>query len=151
MKGALHIEVPKAPDEVFDFLVDLRNEQAWNPRVTRIEKITNGPISSGSRFSGIYHGIGELTTDLVEFDRPRSFSFRSLGSRMRIEGQFRLEPTARGTRLRLSAELIPKGIFCLLAPLMAPIIRLQNAAAGERLRMVLSGSTQMITDSSRVV
>lgn len=139
MKGALHIEVPRAPDEVFDFLADLRNEKAWNPRVVQLKKLTDGPLSSGSRFSGIYQGIGELTTDLVEFDRPRSLSFRSVGPRMRIEGQFRLQPSAKGTQLTLSAELMPQGIFRLLAPLMAPLIRQQNAAAGERLREVLSG------------
>ena len=142
MKGALHIEVPRAPDEVFDFLTDLRNEKAWNPRVIHIEKVTDGPLSAGSRFSGLYQGIGELTTDLVEFDRPRSLSFRSVGSRMRIEGQFRLEPNAKGTRLTLSAELVPQGFFRFLMPLMAPIIRQQNTAAGERLREVLSGPGQ---------
>lgn len=144
MKGAIHIEVPKGPEEVFDFLADLRNEKAWNPRVVQIEKLTDGPLSSGSRFAGIYQGIGELTTDLVEFDRPRSFSFRSVGSRMRIEGQFRLEPKANGTQLTLSAELMPQGFFRLFAPLMAPLIRQQNAAAGERLRAVLCGPPERL-------
>jgi hypothetical protein len=140
MKGALHIDVARSADEVFDFLADIRNERSWNPRIVTIEKVSEGPISAGTKFRGIYAGIGELTTELVVFERPRRFSFRSTGPRMHIEGQFVLAPSPAGTTIDLEAELAPQSFFRLLAPLMAPIIRKQNEAAGERLKRVLSAN-----------
>jgi len=59
---------------------------------------------------------------------------------MCIEGQFVLAPTHGGTTIDLAAELSPQSFFRLLAPLMAPIIRKQNEAAGERLKCVLSAN-----------
>src|SRR5688572_23960126 len=103
MKGELHIEVPRPPDDVFDFLADIRNERSWNPRIVKIEKVSEGPIAAGTTFHGIYAGIGELTTELLVFERPRRFSFRSTGPRMRIEGQFVLAPSSAGTTIDLEA------------------------------------------------
>ena len=117
---------------------DIRDERSWNPRIVKIEKVSEGPISAGTKFRGIYSGIGELTTELVVFERPRRFSFRSAGPRMRIERQFVVAPSHAGTTIDLKAELAPQSFFRLLMRLMAPIIRTQNEAAGERLKRVLS-------------
>jgi hypothetical protein len=38
MTGRLTCTVQRAPDDVFDFLADIRNERAWNPRVIRLDK-----------------------------------------------------------------------------------------------------------------
>jgi hypothetical protein len=145
MKGEMHIEVARSIEEVFDFLADLRNEESWNPRILRIKKLTDGPISARTRFQGTYAGIGELTTELLLFDRPRKFSFRSSGSRMRIEGEFVLKTTSSGTSIDLEAQLLPQSVFRLLAPLMAPVIQRQNRAAGERLKRILAaGATTSV-------
>jgi hypothetical protein len=138
MKGKLSIEVPRSLEEVFDFLVDLRNERSWNPRILQIEKLTDGPMAAGTKFWGRYVGLGELTTELLLVERPRQFSFRSSGARMRIEGAFVVAKSNGGTRIELEAQLVPQSFFRLLAPLMAPIIHKQNQAAGERLKRVLT-------------
>lgn len=141
MKGELHIAVARPIAEVFDFLADLRNETRWNPRVIRIEKVTEGPIAAGTRFHGVYAGIGELTTELLRHERPRQFTFRSDGARMKILGEFVLQANGGGTQIDLAAELLPQSFFRLLKPLMAPVIQRQNVAAGERLQRVLSEPT----------
>jgi hypothetical protein len=42
--------IERAPDEVFDYLVDLRNELEWNPRVESMEKLTNDPLGVGTTY-----------------------------------------------------------------------------------------------------
>jgi polyketide cyclase/dehydrase/lipid transport protein len=138
MKGRLSCTVQRSPDEVFDFLADIRNERAWNPRVVRIDKTSSGPLAAGSRFRGRYKGLGLLDTELVEYDRPQRLGFRSTGPRMRIAGTFVLTETAGGTGIDLTADLEPQGVFRILAPLMAPVIRKQNEAAAVRLERALS-------------
>jgi hypothetical protein len=137
MRGSLHAVVRRPAEEVFDFLADIRNEVAWNPRVLGIEKSAPGPIGQGTTFDGRYQGLGALRTELVEYERPRRLAFRSHGPRMRIDGAFVLSPADGGTAIDLEAELAPRGVFALIAPVMGPVIRRQNAAAAVRLRQAL--------------
>lgn len=137
MKGEMRCVVNRPVEEVFDFLADVRNEAAWNPRVVRIEKLSEGPIDTGTTFHGLYRGIGPLRTELVEYERPRRLSFRSRGPRMRIAGTFLLSVAREKSNVVLSADLEPQGPFRFIAPLMAPLIKRQNAAAAIRLERAL--------------
>jgi hypothetical protein len=60
MKGKLACSVGRPIEEVFDFLADLRNETAWNPRVVRIDTTSAGPMGAGTSFRGLYQGLGIL-------------------------------------------------------------------------------------------
>ena len=40
----------RAPEEVFDFVADERNEPRYNPKMRLAEKISDGPIGLGTRF-----------------------------------------------------------------------------------------------------
>ena len=37
-------------EEVFDFVADERNEPLYNSRMMTVEKLTDGPIGTGTRF-----------------------------------------------------------------------------------------------------
>ena len=137
MKGEMKCVVNRPVEEVFDFLADVRNEAAWNPRVVRIDKTSDGPIGAGTTFHGLYKGIGPLRTELVEYERPGRLSFRSRGPRMRITGTFVLSTAQGESSVGLNADLEPQGPFRFIAPLMAPLIKRQNAAAATRLRQAL--------------
>lgn len=140
MKGEMKCAVNRPVEDVFDFLADIRNEAAWNPRVIRIDKTSNGSIGAGTTFHGLYKGIGPLRTELVEYDRPGRLSFRSSSPRMRIAGTFVLSAVQGESSVALSADLEPQGLFRFIAPLMAPLLKRQNAAASTRLKRVLGKS-----------
>jgi carbon monoxide dehydrogenase subunit G len=137
MKGEMKCAVNRPVEEVFDFLADIRNEAAWNPRVVRIDKTSDGSIGAGTTFYGLYKGIGALRTELVEYERPERLTFRSSGPRMRIAGKFAFSAVQGKSSVTLDADLKPQGLFRLLAPLMAPLIKRQNAAAAIRLEQAL--------------
>ena len=137
MKGELRCRVDRPPADVFDFLADLRWESEWNPRVIAVEKATPGPIGAGTRFHGTYRGIGALDTELLLCERPSRIVFRSSGPRMDIDGTFVLTPAGSGTDIALDADFRPSGLLGLIAPLMGPVFRRQNAAAAERLKTAL--------------
>ena len=137
MKGELRVEVARPVAEVFDFLADIRNEVAWNPRVVQLDKTSSGPIAAGTTFRGRYHGLGPLETELTAYERPGRLGFRSVGPRARLTGTFTLTATQHGTSVVLVADLQPRGIFKLLEPLMAPMLKQQNAAAAARLKQAL--------------
>jgi hypothetical protein len=140
VKGRLSCRVGRDAEDVFDFLADIRNERAWNPRVVRIEKATDGDVGAGTRFESEYKGLGRLDTEIVDYDRPRRLGFRSEGPRMRIAGTFVVSRAGEGTQVDLTAGFQPQGVFRVLAPLMGLVMRQQNKAAAARLTRALARS-----------
>jgi hypothetical protein len=137
MKGGMRLHAERPAEEVFDFLADLRNESRWNPRTRQLTLATSGPIAAGSVFRGEYQGLGVLVTTLTEYDRPRRIRFRSEGPRARIDGVFEIAPASQGVDVALDAEVQPRGLLALLAPMMGPAFRRQNATAATRLTQAI--------------
>ena len=138
MRGRMQCVAAREPEEVFDFLADLRNERSWNPRVVAIDKTSSGPIGQGTTFRGRYRGLGPLETELTEYDRPRRLAFRSRGPRMAITGAFSLRRAGDGTEVELTAVFEPQGLLRLLSPLLALVMGKQNEAATIRLTRALA-------------
>jgi Polyketide cyclase / dehydrase and lipid transport len=42
--------VARSPEEIFDFLADLRNAPKWEPNCQAVEKTSDGPIGKGTTF-----------------------------------------------------------------------------------------------------
>lgn len=38
------VDIDRSPEDVFDYVVDLRSELDWDPGVESMEKITDGPL-----------------------------------------------------------------------------------------------------------
>src|SRR5512133_108535 len=70
--------VARSPEEVFDFLVDLRNAPQWEPNCQQVEKTSDGPIGRGTTFRA-KKGMGRLESEIVEFERPTHFATRDKG------------------------------------------------------------------------
>lgn len=119
VEGDITIERP--PDEVFDFVADASNEPKYNPRMTRAEKLTAGPIGVGTQFNSVMTGVGgaaEITIEFTEFDRPRRITEKAHLSAMDIHGRLLFEPVPEGTRMRWVWDLEPRGVMRLLGPLV---------------------------------
>jgi hypothetical protein len=44
------ILIGRPVEEVFDFVADQSNEPQYNPQMVRAEKITPGPVGTGTKF-----------------------------------------------------------------------------------------------------
>lgn len=70
------IEIDRPVEEVFGFVADERNEPRYNPDLLRSSKITDGPITVGTRFTAVHRSRGrpvEMTIEITECDRPHHF------------------------------------------------------------------------------
>jgi hypothetical protein len=65
MKGSWQIVVHRPIADVFDFLADIRNETAWNPRVIHIDQVSAGPIGRDTVFRGRYQALGTLLAPVM--------------------------------------------------------------------------------------
>lgn len=111
------------PEDVFDFLADVRHEPAWNPDVLAVRLTSEGPVGEGTTFDEDVRGNGHVTVRVVDFRRPEHITFVVDGPRMSMTVRYDLEADCGGTVVRTHAEVQPHGAIRLLAPVMIPTMR----------------------------
>lgn len=116
------IEIDRPVEEVFELVADERNEPLYNRDMTSCEKLTDGPISAGTRFGATSRSFGRSVSMIIEmtaFERPHRLASTTRMEGMVLVGGLTFDPTARGTRMSWSWSLHPSGPVRLLTPLLA--------------------------------
>jgi hypothetical protein len=138
--------------EAFEYLSDHRNELDWNPKVQRMEKITDGPVGLGTRFSAKWKNSPDLVLEITEFDPPHRWTTHN-GGPIEATVRFKLEPNDRGTTLYADFEAVPHGWFKLIFPFFLRGLRKDERANMTYLREALErrASTHEVDDAERQV
>lgn len=140
--GEIVIERPV--ELVFDFVADERNEPIYNRRVVRAEKLTEGPIGTGTQFRAATRTMGgqaEMLIEITDYDRPRTLASTTQMTSVDIRGVVRFAPDLDGTRLRWSWDVQPKGMLRLLASVLGPIGERQERRAWTALKRLLEATS----------
>jgi carbon monoxide dehydrogenase subunit G len=139
--------ISRSIEDVFDYLADPRNEPEWLPGAESVEKSSDGPIGLGSTFVGQYRRAGRVELELVEFERPRSITFRARSKIVEFDDVVDLADTGGRTHLSARMTARPRGAMRLVAPLMARTMRRQFAANWDHLRLALEQSRPPSADA----
>jgi uncharacterized protein YndB with AHSA1/START domain len=134
--------IDRPVEEVFDYLADVRNELEWNPTIRSAQKVTEGPIRTGTRFIGDYRPLGRATIDIVEMDRPLSIRFLATWTRLSFDGAFTLAQAGTGTVVHVTLVLQPRGVLKLLFPLIARQVARQMRSHGPLMGSALEARDQ---------
>ena len=68
------VDLARRAEEVFDYLSDLRNEKEWNPKMQRVEAVTDGPPRAGSKFRAKWQGSPVTIVEYITYQRPKAWS-----------------------------------------------------------------------------
>jgi polyketide cyclase/dehydrase/lipid transport protein len=137
------ILINRPVEQVFDYVADQRNELAYNPRMLRSEKITDGPIGVGTRFRATAKSgrrVVEMLIEITEYDRARGLGSQTTMSFVEVNGGLTFEPVDGGTRMRWSWEVSPRGPLRMFGPLVARLGRRQEQTVWAGLKAQLEGS-----------
>lgn len=118
--GEVTIDAPV--EEVFDLVADERNEPRYNPRIVRAEKVSKGPVGPGARFVAEPRSMGprgEMTLEVLEYDRPHQLHNHVRSSYMQVDGTLTFEEVEGGTRLRWDWDMGLVGPMRVLSPVLA--------------------------------
>lgn len=118
--GEVTIDAPV--EEVFDMVADERNEPRYNPRIGRAEKVSDGPVGTGARFVAEPKGMGakgEMTLEVVEYDRPHRLHNVVRSPYMQVDGTLTFEEVEGMTRLRWDWDMGLVGPMRVLSPVLA--------------------------------
>jgi uncharacterized membrane protein len=138
------IVIDRPVGEVFDFVADERNEPRYNPRMHNVDKLSDGPIGTGTRYRAETTTRGRSTPMIIEvtaYERPRRLASSTHMSTMDFDGELTFDRVPAGTRMRWSWEVRPHGAFRLITPLIARIGRRQEQAIWASLKRYLEDPT----------
>jgi carbon monoxide dehydrogenase subunit G len=130
-------EISRSPEEVFDYLADLRNEPLWLPGAADIRLTSDGKVGRGSTFEGTYARAGQVKCSISRHQRPGQLTIHGEGKGMTFDDEVTLTATTVGTRLDAVMWTQPKGLFKLFAPMMGRIIGKQFQGNWDNLKRVL--------------
>lgn len=128
--------VGRPTEEVFDFLVDLRNAPQWEPNCQQVDKTSEGPIGRGTTFRA-KKGMGRLKSEIVEFERPGRFATRDTGPGMTCGMEFRCDSKTGGTQVSGRLWMEPRGPMRALMLLMRPKMKRVLGDLPDKLRRVI--------------
>jgi Polyketide cyclase / dehydrase and lipid transport len=137
------IIIDRQIEEVFDFVLDERNEPLYNAEMLRSEKVTDGPIGVGTRFRAS-HQQGRRTVyldvQITYCDRPYRMASRTAMPGSDINGELTFEPVGSRTRMRWVWDVRLKGHMRALTPLVGFIGGRSETACWEGLKRYLESS-----------
>jgi uncharacterized protein YndB with AHSA1/START domain len=117
------VEISRAPEDVFAYVTDLSRFTEWQEAVVSARPLETGPMEVGSKAS-LTRRMGKreqsFTTELTDYNPPRSYGFRGIDGPVRPIGNGTLEPIddGRRTRFTFSIDFEGHGIGKLLVPLV---------------------------------
>ncbi len=139
------VRIERAPEEVFDYIVDLRNELEWNPGVESMEKLTEGPVGTGTRYRAKWKRSKYIEVECTAFDRPRRWVYVN-GGPVSVTLTIVLTAEGTGTRLVSRFDAHPHGLMRLGFPIFLRIMRRQEAETMSNLKRKLELLGQSISD-----
>jgi uncharacterized protein YndB with AHSA1/START domain len=82
--------IARPVEDVFDFVVDERNEPMYNPKMTRVVKLTPGPIGAGTRWSATVDSRGRpmpSEVEVTDYVRPHRLASTTTMAAAQITGR----------------------------------------------------------------
>ena len=124
----LHIEA------TFDYVADFENIVEWDPGVTAVRKMSNGPAAVGTAYElDLNYGGSPLSMvyRITEWDPPRRVVLEGDGSRSFAIDRISFLPTATGTVVEYQADIRLKGVYRAAEPFLGKLFRRVGDGARE--------------------
>lgn len=125
---------------LFEFLSNVANAAQYIDNIKSGEKLTEGAIGVGTRFSEtrIMNGK-EATTELEvrEYEPYSRFAIGSESEGIDVNYVYTLSAEKGGTRIMLNAEIAASGLKKMMLPMVAGILKKEDAEHLKKVKAVL--------------
>lgn len=116
----LHVEA------AFDYVANFENIAEWDPGVTAVRKITDGPPSVGTEYDlDLSYGGSPVSMvyRVTEWDPPRRVVLEGDGDRTFAIDRISFLPSATGSSVEYQADIRMKGIYRVAEPFLGKLFR----------------------------
>ena len=132
--------VARAPEEVFAFLGDVRNEPKWHTDVLEATLASGTPSVVGAVYeikTKPTMGISGGRVTLSEYSLPTKIVYKVDMGRFQPTTTFTVAPEGTGARVSRKVEMEPSGFMKLMAPMMGGMFRKRNVMFVANLKRAL--------------
>jgi len=132
--------VERPVDEVFAYVTDPANQQAWQSTVVESRIESDGEFGTGSRLVETRSFMGKRlrsTLEVTAFEPGRRFDLAVVEGPVPSRVAHTFGPCPEGTRIHFVGETDPGRAFKLAEPLVARAVRQQSEADFRRLKQIL--------------
>jgi uncharacterized protein YndB with AHSA1/START domain len=135
------VEIPRAPAEVFPWLLEEDKVPRWTGSLERYEQV--GALGTGSRVRQVLEVSGrtiDVDMEITGYEPPSGARTRFATNGIEVVSSYALEAAGGGTRLTQSIEANPSGFTArMLVPVVQPRLEEKLTQDLERLRETLGG------------
>ena len=133
------VTTDRSPDEVFEYLADLRNFAEWDPGVERVELVSGSPGSPDAAYDVTLDRGMTLRYEVTEFVPGHRATVVADNGRFRSVDVIVVERSVAGSVATYDATLTLSGALSGLSFLLGPVFRRIGDRAAEGLERVLEG------------
>jgi uncharacterized membrane protein len=137
--------IDRPVQDVFTFLSDPLNLPKWQTMIAKIDPVSPGPVRVGSKFNVHSEMLGRKidgVMDITEYDPPTQFGFKNVAGPLQLRASATLKPAGTGTKVTLTAQGEPGGMFKLAEGVLAKQVKSQMEDNLKRLKSVLESGAQ---------
>jgi carbon monoxide dehydrogenase subunit G len=142
MKVERQISIARPPNEVFDYISDIRNDPTWHTDVLQVSSSTDG-VGMGTVFNVKVKpsmGVSEGTMTVSKLEPGRLIEFQGRMGRMSPTVTNMCEPDGHGTFVTRRVEMELSGVMRLMAPMARSKIGKSNEGFLANLKRLLERS-----------
>jgi len=109
------VVLPHTPEIVWAFLTSESNDAGWRgPWVRSVRKLTDGPLTIGTRYETLYRFFGlprTVIVEITELEPARRMAWRQVDDPAIAmnDGRYDLEPAGEGTRFTVTGWIESRG------------------------------------------
>ena len=129
-------QIAATPTEVWAYLTDLGNAEAWMTGIEDMSQTIQGPLEVGTRFTFKARGK-ERETRVTEFDQGKRIALTSTQAGVTATYRYSVTPVGDGTEATLEAECDATGFWKLLHPLIVFAMRKCDSSQLANLKRVI--------------
>ena len=106
--------IGKPREVVFNYFIDFSRASRWRSYVKTMEVVGSEPLHAGSRVHCVMDLNGEeieFDLEVLTFDRPSRWRHRTNETDYNGAIEYRFDPEGQGTRVTMSCEVKPVGVY----------------------------------------
>ena len=116
------IEIERTSEEIFDVVGNPENDARWQSAVLSVQKLTPGPIRTGSQYRHSLNILGQKMDAAVEISERQpasSYVLQCVSGPFSFETRVQLRPAKRGTLMDTVVEGRPTGVAHIAAVVLS--------------------------------
>jgi uncharacterized protein YndB with AHSA1/START domain len=140
IQSAESVVVARTPDEVFQYVADLRNEPAWHVDIASVPPETDPVPVAGKAYAVKFKpfmGQTDGTFTALEVVPGTRVVYQGDFAGLQPRITYTVEPAGAGARFTRAVEMRPSGLKVLMTPMMALMVPRRNKVFVQNLKRAL--------------